>query len=137
MIPASMSSMWVSSLLTKNVRSRPGTAETSFGNVSSWKMYAIVRILSLMRPIRDARDLGVGRSGNRSANFGLRVPFDGRLRRSAAFFAPDERNFGAGHAVRDIHHRQRDHRALIESVAGICGQSDGFPVLQHLVIRQR
>src|SRR5215469_10019252 len=40
MMPASMSSIFVSSLLTKKVRSRPGTTETSFGSLSSWNIYA-------------------------------------------------------------------------------------------------
>src|ERR1700687_2724632 len=40
-----MSSIFVSSLLTKNVRSRPGTTETSFGSSSSWNMYAILMLL--------------------------------------------------------------------------------------------
>src|SRR5258706_8150239 len=40
MMPASISSMLVNSLFTKNVRSRPGTIDTSFGSSSSWKMYA-------------------------------------------------------------------------------------------------
>src|ERR1700720_4294375 len=41
MTPASMSSIMVSSLLTKKVRSRPGTTEINFGSLSSWKRYAM------------------------------------------------------------------------------------------------
>ena len=39
--PASMSSILLSSLLTKKVRSRPGTTATSFGKSSWWNIYAM------------------------------------------------------------------------------------------------
>src|SRR4051812_47656030 len=120
MMPASISSMLVSSLLTKKVRSRPGTAETSLGNSSSWKMYAISPPL-ILGPIRETCNLGVGHGCYGCPDLGLLVTFDRGLRRSTPLLAPHQRDLGAGIAMLDIHHGQRDHRALIIRVPGVGG----------------
>src|SRR5580704_5661353 len=130
-----MSSISANSLLTKNVRSRPGTTETSFGNSSSWKMYAIE--FSLMRPISHACNFSIGRGRDRRANLSLHMALDGRLRRPSPFFTPNKRDFRARLTVFDIDYSQRDHCTLVERVARISGYADCFAALQYLVVRQR
>src|SRR5712691_8998638 len=86
-----MSSMLVNSLLTKKVRSRPGTTDTSFGSSSSWNMYAILALLISSSPkflASDPRAFGHGmqlRPHDRGVNAPVQL-----LLREAAICAGDE-----------------------------------------------
>ena len=71
-----------------------------------------------VRPIRGADDLGVRGGRDDRADLGLHVALDHRLRRSAAFLAPDERDLGARLALR----RRRPSRARASSSRWSCSR---------------
>ena len=86
--------------------------------------------------VRRARDLRVRARADDRAELDLHVPLDHRLRRAAAFLAPDERHLGAELDV-GVDDRQREHRALVVRVAGEGRDADQRAVVQHLVVRPR
>src|SRR2546422_339672 len=78
--------------------------------------------------------LAIRNRTDRRPDFDLLVALDCRFRRTAAFFAPNERELSAHFTVFVIDDAQREHCAFVEAVAAECGQADHFAVLQYLVI---
>src|SRR5207247_553327 len=78
--------------------------------------------------------LAVRDRGDRRAHLHLDVALDRRLRRAAAFFAPNEVHRRARLAVLGVDDREREHLAFICAVAAPRGHADGPAVSGHLVI---
>src|SRR5882672_9433452 len=89
---------------------------------------------SSMRSVGQARGLAVWDGRDRRAHLRLDVALDRRLRRAAAFFAPDERHRRARLAVLGVDDREREHLAFVRAVAAPGGHADGPAVPRHLVI---
>src|SRR5262245_61979863 len=88
------------------------------------------------RTIGDSSSLGIRNRSHSHTNLGLSMALDSGFRRSAAFLAPDHRDFSAWRAVLSVDDSERKHGPFVVAVTAPRGYTDGLPAIQYFVVRQ-